>query len=163
MATKKYFKDLGKRLIRAGYSFSHATASGDMWVYAHPVREDISIKPDIGEGPMLKLSKQLDAEFKAGSVAKRNASDIRKRHAAERAKLKEQSERLEAERASILAQKDSLPVGEFDGLTSMEIRKLEQRIAQIDSEFTRIARMMTELPVPTSGVKRARHTAGGAT
>lgn len=158
--TLKYFKQLEKRLVRAGYEFSHSTDSGNMRVFCRPGSPDISIRPSIAEGPMLKLSKQLDAEFKARNVAKRNPAAVRERQALERERLKAESDRLAAECASIISYKESLPLGDFSLLARNEIHDLEQQIERIDRERRRIQRLMTEVPVQTSRVGRAKHRAG---
>lgn len=160
MASRKHFKELERRLTQAGYRYDRTTGGGDQMVFTHPDRPEISIKPDIAEGPMLKLSKRLDAEFKARSVAKRNPDAVRGRQAAERERLKAESDRLAAERASIISYKESLPLGDFSLLARNEIHDLEQQIERIDRERRRIQRLMTEVPVQTSRVGRAKHRAG---
>ncbi|MDJ0489104.1 hypothetical protein QNA24_22260 [Rhodococcus qingshengii] len=162
MASRKHFKALERRLTQAGYRYDRTTGGGDQMVFTHPDRPEISIKPDIAEGPMLKLSKRLDAEFKARSVAKRNPDAVRERQAAERERLKMESDRLDSERALIVAYKESLPAGDFSLLTRNEIHDLEQQIERIDKDRRRIERLMTEIPVHASQVGRAKHRAGRA-
>jgi hypothetical protein len=158
MAGKKHFKQLEKRLVSLGFEYDHTNAHSQ-FVYTHAAHPDLAINPGLDDNAARVILRKVERTFGcAEKAAKRNASLIKERRAADRQHLREEAERLEQARLRILRERDALLDGAGSHLTSAEIRDLERRVAEIEKEQREIAALMTERPTP--GRQTVKHRSG---
>ena len=159
MGSKKGFQMLEKRLGQLGFEFSDKTNGGSMWRYAHEDGREITVRSDLPENAARQIIRKLERQCgQAEQASKRNPAAIKARQAEERRQLKEDAERLDAERLRLLRERDGLLNGAASHLTNGQIRDLERRVAEIERERRQIETLMTERPSLGNG--SVKHRAG---
>lgn len=145
-----------------GYAFDHRNAKG-LHVYAKGNGPDIAVNLGMNENAARSLIRRLDRD--AGveqECVKRNPAQVKARQAAERDRAAAAIDRLEQERAHILARRDEQLNGHGARLTRSEVRAIEKRIEQIDREHKRLTALMTQTATSGAhgGTRRAQHQTG---
>lgn len=139
------FKEMDRKLITLGYQFTR-TNSATWHVYTRDGFPDVALNPSIRERDARFLAKKLDRLHGINQdVNKRNAQAIKERRAAERASIRAEMDRLDAERARAIRAKELLPTADLDHVSRRDRLAIEREIQRIEQEYRKWHQMMTQL------------------
>jgi hypothetical protein len=143
--SKAAVKAISEKLSTLGYELNRVNSKN--WrVYSHPMFPEVAINPNIAERDARIVAKKLDRAHGINQdVNKRNAQAIKERQRIERAQVRAEMDRLDAERAALIRRKELLPTGELDTLTRGERLAIERELQRIDRERQGWVQMMTQL------------------
>lgn len=142
---KAAFKLMEQKLFTLGYEFQRINSR--QWrIYGQPGFPEVSLSTCIHERDARLLVKRLDRFHGINQdVNKRNAQAIKDRRAAERARIRAEMDRLDAERAELIRLKEISASADFDTMPRSERLALEREIQRIERERREWVRMMTQL------------------
>lgn len=166
MAGKKHWREVEKLLTDLGYTDAGPCGTSNPHrIFTHPSAPDLSVNPALNEVAARRLIRDLRRQHGVERKSpKRNASVVKERQARERAELRRAAERLETERAQVLAQRDALLGGAGARLTDRQINALEARVREIETAQRELERLMVEPPVAAAHQGRTgvtvKHRAG---
>ena len=143
--SKAAFKAIDEKLTTLGYEFIRVNSKN--WrVYSSAGFPEVIINPGIAERDARIVAKKLDrAHGIDQDVNKRNAQAIKERQRTERAKVRAEMDRLDAERAALIRRKELLPTGKLDTVTRAERLAIEREVQRIEQERRHWVQMMTRL------------------
>jgi hypothetical protein len=142
---KATFKLMEQKLFTLGYEFQRINSR--QWrIYAQSGYPEVSLSTAIHERDARMIAKRLDRLHGINQdVNKRNAQAIKDRRAAERARIRAEMDRLDAERAELIRLKEIAATADFDAMPQSDRLALEREIQRIEQEHRDWVRMMTQL------------------